>query len=374
MVAAAHATAVGKRVALIHDSFTQGGGAERVAAVLHDMFPTAPIYTLAVDPRILPEGIRNAEFRTSFLQRLPGMPSLGAFKRYLPLLPVAAEGLRPDGFDLVISSSSAFAHGAHVRPEAHVAYIHNTMRFAWDYDDYVAAVDWPSLIKAVGRTAVPWLKAWDRAAGRRPRRLLANSRTVAARIAQRWGRQAEVLAPPVDLTQARTGGATRGHFCVVSRLVPYKRIDVAVAAANLTGEPLMVVGGGPDLPRLRSMAGPSVHFLGPVSDADKWRVLGDAVALITPGIEDFGIAPVEANAAGTPVIAPAAGGVLDTQISDVTALLLSESTPPAIAAAMRRARSRQWDRPALAAHAQQFSTEAFRRRLSALLARADGAA
>jgi glycosyltransferase involved in cell wall biosynthesis len=355
------------RVALAHDSFTQWGGAERVVAVLHAVFPQAPIYTIAVNPRVLPAALAGTEFRTSFLQGWPGMPDLHAFKRYLPFLPGAASSLRPRGFDLVLSSSSAFAHGLQAPDACHVAYIHNTMRFAWDFDGYVGAMGWPAPVRSAGRTAAGCLREWDRRAGARPALLVANSTVVAGRIRRRWGREAAVLPPPVDARGIALGRGPRSHFCVLSRLVPYKRVDLAIAAATMAGERLVVVGDGPDLPRLRRMAGPGVTFLGAVDDHTRDDVLAGALALLVPGVEDFGIAPLEANAAGTPVIATAAGGVLDSQVPGVTGLLLRDPTPEAFADAMRRVRSIPWDRAALRRHALGFGPEAFRDGLLRLL-------
>lgn len=361
------------KVALVHDSFTQWGGAERVAMVLHGMFPDAPIFTLAVDPSVLPDRMADAEFRPSFAQRLPGMPSLAAYRRHLPVLPAAARRLRPRGYDLVISSSSSFAHAADVPAERHVAYIHNTMRFAWDYQDYVAGMGWPAPVRTAGWVAAGWLRAWDRRAGSRPGRLVANSSTVARRIRERWGRSAEVVPPPVDVEHVPPGPhAGRRGFCVVTRLLPYKRVDLAIAAANLGGEPLTVVGDGVDLARLRALAGPTVTFAGALSERDKESVLGHAEALVVPGVEDFGMAPVEANAAGTPVVAFAAGGVLDSQVNGATAVLVREQTPGAFLAAMRAVRDRVWSRSTLREHAMGFGVEAFRRRILSIVGDAVG--
>lgn len=366
---------LGVRVALVHDSFTQWGGAERVAAVLHDMFPEAPMYTLAVDPSVLPPGMRGVEFRTSFAQGLPGMPALAAYRRHLPLLPAAARSMRPRGFDLVVSSSSSFAHAVDVPGPCHVAYIHNTMRFAWDYADYVSGMGWPGPVRALGAVGAHWLRGWDRRAGARPGVLVANSSTVARRIRDRWRRQAEVIPPPVDLEGMIPGpDGGRVGFCVVTRLLPYKRVDAAIAAANLGGEPLTVVGAGVDLPRLRAMAGPTVTFAGPLSEADKRAVVARSVALLVPGVEDFGIAPVEANAAGTPVVAVAAGGVLDSQRDGVTAVLVREGTPEALLAGMRRAQEVRWDRAAIQASAGRFAVPAFRHRFQNILDAVLGAA
>jgi len=352
------------KVALVHDSFTQWGGAERVAAVLHGMFREAPIYTLAVDRAVLPDELASADFRPSFLQHLPGMPTLGAYQRYLPLLPLAAESLRPRGYDLVISSSSSFAHGADIPGECHIAYIHNTMRFAWDYGEYVAGLRWPTLMKTVAGAGAPLLRAWDRRAGGRPGHLLANSSAVAQRIAMRWRRDAPVIPPPVDLRGITLGPEERSaHFCVVTRLIPYKRVDLAIAAANLGREPLLVIGDGIDLPRLQALAGPTVTFAGRLPEAEKRSAVAEAIALIVPGIEDFGMAPVEANAAGTPVVAVAGGGVLDSQVDGATAVLVHQQTPEAVLAGMRRARELAWRRAAMREHAAGFGVPAFEARL-----------
>lgn len=361
-----NALPAGIRVALAHDSFTQWGGAERVAAVMHSMFPAAPIFTLAVDPRVLPAEMRDADMRPSFAQGLPGMPSLQAYRRFVPVLPVAASWLSIRGFDLVISSSSSFAHGMRAPGDKHLAYVHNTMRFAWDYELYVADFGWPPAVQALGRTGAGLLRAWDRGAGQRPSRILANSTTVADRIAARWGRRCSVVPPPVDLAGLRPGPERgRRHFCMVTRLIPYKRVDLAIAAANLGREPLVIVGEGQDLPRLKALAGPTVEFAGALSEQAKNAVLAEAIALLVPGVEDFGIAPVEANAAGTPVVATAAGGVLDSQVDGVTAVLVRDPTPETFLAAMRSVRERVWDRPRIASVAEAFSVPSFRRRLFA---------
>lgn len=202
------------RVALAHDSFAQWGGAVRVVAVLHAVFPQTPTYTIAVTPRILPAALVGTEFRTSFLQGRPGMPDLRAYRRYLPFLPGAAPALRPRGFDPVLSSSSAL--GPLVPDASHVAYVHNTMRFARDFEGYVGATGCPAPVRSAGRTAAGCLREWDRRAGARPALLIAYSTVVAGRIRRRWGRKAAVLPPPVD-----AWGIARGRAPVpLLRAVP----------------------------------------------------------------------------------------------------------------------------------------------------------
>lgn len=177
-----------------------------------------------------------------------------------------------------------------------------------------------------------------------------------------------MVPPPVDLEGITPGGAPRRGFCVVTRLLPYKRVDLAIAAANLGQEPLAVVGDGRDLPRLRALAGPTVRFLGPLPEAEKRAVVAGSLALLVPGIEDFGMAPVEASAAGTPVVAVAGGGVLDSQVEGLSAVLVREQTPEALLAGMRTAKARAWDAEAMHEYAQRFGVPAFERRLRAEVA------
>lgn len=344
------------KIALVHDYFTQWGGAERVVEVLHEAFPDAPIYTTVVDRAVLPNSMRDADIRPSFLQGMPFLPR--ALMAYVPLLPMAIASLDLSGYDVVLSSSSAFAHGVRAKGK-HIAYVYNTMRFAWDSENYLMDYPISPAVKAAAKLAAPLLRRWDKTSAQRPDQIVAISKVVAKRISERWGRDADVIYPPVDLSSYRIGEGLRSHFAVVSRLVPYKRIDLAIKAVNETGDTLLVVGDGPDKTRLEQLAMSNVRFLGWLSDADKRRVIEGAVAVIVPGVEDFGILPVEANACGTPVIAPALGGVAESQVDGLSAVLYPETTVRSIIEAIQQVKVMKFSQNELSRNAERFSKDIF---------------
>ena len=353
------------KVAIVHDYLNQRGGAERVVATLHRMFPQAPIFVSLLDRASLWPGLVGADIRPSWMQRLPQRP----FKAYLPLYPATFERLDLRAYDLVISSSSAFAKAVVTRPDAyHVCYCHTPLRCTWDFERYVAR-------ERLGpaRLALPpvirWLTAWDRRTAARPDLFLANSRVVAERIRTLYGRAALVLPPPVEVARCTPGGAPEDFYLVLSRLVAYKRIDLAVAAFNALGTPLVVIGDGPDREALQAMAGPHVRFLGFQPDAVAQDHLARCRGLIFPGEEDFGITPLEANAAGRPVVAFRGGGALDTVHDGHTGVFFDAPTPEALAAAVQRAETLAWDPATLRAHAEGFAEEVFMTRLRTILAR-----
>lgn len=349
----------GLRIAIVHDYFTQWGGAERVALELHRMFPAAPIHTTLVDAAMLPEEMADADIRPSFLQRhyRPGRGLLP----YLPFLPGAVRSLRIHGYDLVITSSSAFAHAAPAHGGTKVHYVYNTMRFAWDYQAYIREYPVSRLLKGAGYIPAAWLRSLDRRTARDLGKVIAISSEVKRRIRRNWGRSSDVVFPPADLGGYAPSHSPRTHLLVVSRLIPYKRIDLAVQAANASGARLVVVGDGPDRQRLEQMAGPRVEFLGWVDEATKHELMRTAVAVVVPGAEDYGLVPVEANAWGTPAVAFAAGGVLDTQRDGTTAVLVSQQSVEAFSRGYSSVYERTWDPENISRHAQQFGTDAFRK-------------
>jgi len=362
----------GRRVAIVHDYLNQAGGAERVVGTLHRMFPDAPIYTTLLDRDTLWPVLRDADVRTSWMQRLPGVRR--HFRKYLPLYPRAIESLDLSAYDLVISSSSAWAKGAVVRPDAvHVCYCHTPMRFAWDYDRYVARERFGRLTRLALPPLIGRLRAWDERTASRPDVIVANSTAIAARVARCWGRDAEVVFPPVDVARpsAQADPVRRGDFyLVVSRLAPYKRVDLAVEAFTRTGWRLVVVGDGPDRAALERIAGPTVRFMGRLDDGAVSRLYAACRGVIFPGEEDFGIVPLEANAAGRPVVAYRAGGALDTVVDGRTGVFFDATTPDSLAAAVERCDETPWDAAALRSHAARFGEEAFAARLEGVIGRA----
>ena len=351
------------RVALIHDYLNQAGGAERVVEVLCQMFPEAPLYTSVYDPETMPAFWRKVQIRTTFMQRLS--PKLRVAKRLLPLYPVAFEKLDLSGYDLVLSSCSTFSKGVITPPETlHVCYCHNTTRFAWMYPEYVAHEGLSRLQRTVLPFVVSPLRVWDYAAAQRVDHYVANSRTTQQRIATYYRRPATIIEPPIQTAEFAGGdGIVEPYFLIVSRLQSYKRIDLAVRAAARLGLPLRIVGRGPDEARLRRLAGTGVSFLGRVSDAERVRLLQRCAAVIVAGREDFGMVALEAQAAGRPVLAYAAGGSLETVVAGQTGAFFDEPTAESLEAALHRFDPAAYDPEACRANARRFDVEGFKRRM-----------
>jgi len=355
----------GPKVAIVHDYLNQAGGAERVVAVFRKMFPDAPIYTTIVDRSKLYPELRDAAIRTTFMQRIPGI--LKRFKLFFWLYPLAVRTIDVRDYDFILSSSSAYAKGVRKgRNAVHLCYCHTPMRFAWDFEGYMEGMAVPRAAKAAAKLLTYPLRAWDRANSRRVDRLVANSTVVQDRIGRYYGIHAPVIHPPVDVDRfAVAEGPPEDYFLVVSRLVSYKRIDLAVTACTRAGKRLVVIGDGPDRKRLESLAGPSVTFLGRQSDEEVVRRMQRCRALLFPGEEDFGITPLEANACGRPVIAYAGGGALDTIRPGVNGLFFERQAPEELERALRDFESCEWDGEAIRRHAESFRERVFMERLEA---------
>jgi glycosyltransferase involved in cell wall biosynthesis len=301
--------------------------------------------------------------RTSFLQRFPLRER--AFRLYAPLYPRAFESFDLSAYDVVVSSTTAWAKGVLVRPDAvHVCYINTVSRFVFDAQRYVGGF-------GVGAVAAPLLRrlaAWDVRAAQRPTRFVANSRNVAERVLRWYGREADVLPCPVDVDRFTPGTGDGGYYVVVSRLLPYKRIDLAITACAIAGVPLHVIGIGPDERRLKALAlGTATTFHGTVDDAARNAIVGAARAAILPGEEDFGLVPLEAAAAGRPTIAYAAGGALETIVDGETGAFFERADPGDLAAALCAFDWSAYDPARLRAHAETFRPERFVARLSAIV-------
>jgi glycosyltransferase involved in cell wall biosynthesis len=359
------------KVAIVHDYLNQAGGAERVVVALHRLFPEAPIFTTIVDRDVLWPPLQDADIRPSWMQHLPGV--LHHHRPFLPLYPRAIESLRLEGYDLVISSSSAFAKGALTAPRAyHVCYCHNAMRFVWEYDRYVSRERFGAIARALLPPIIEWLRAWDLQSARRPNLLVANSSVVAERIRRYYGRSSALVFPPVEVGRYQPAEVDEPYYLVVSRLVAYKRVDLAVEAFSRSGQPLVVIGDGPERRALQQAAGPNVRFLGRVPDAELAHYYARCRGVVVPGEEDFGIVPLEANAAGRPVVAFGAGGALDTVVERRSGVLFREPTPEALLAAVEACDAAAWDKAVLRQHAESFSEAQFRTRFLGVLRDAIG--
>jgi glycosyltransferase involved in cell wall biosynthesis len=326
-------------------------------------WPDAPVYTALYDARAVGDLVPVERVRTSFLQKFPLRRR--AFRAFAPLYPRAFEAFDLSAYDLVVSSTTAWAKGVIVRPDAvHVCYVNTVSRFVFDAERYVGGFG----AGALARPLLKRLAAWDVRAAQRPTRLVANSRNVADRVRRWYGRDAGVLPCPVDVDRFTLGAGNGGYFIVVSRLLPYKRIDLAIAACALAGVPLHVVGVGPDERRLKALArGTRTTFHGAVDDAARNALLGDARAAILPAEEDFGLVPLEAAAAGRATIAYAAGGALETIVAGETGTFFGEPAAGALAAAIRAFDPSRFDPARLRAHAETFRPERFVERLRAIV-------
>jgi glycosyltransferase involved in cell wall biosynthesis len=348
-----------RRVALVHDFLLDTRGAERVFSVMCEMWPHADLFTAVYDQRGTEGRFAHRHVRASALQRL--RPTSQSFRTLLPLYPRAMETLDVSGYDLVVSSSSAWSHGVVPDDEAlHVCYCHNPFRYAWNARDATLARFGPAGRAMLAPVLDRW-REWDRRCARGVDRYVANSQTTRERIAAYWARDADVVHPPVDT--ARFAPASTGdgeYYVVVSELVPHKRIEIAVDAFNRLGLPLVVVGDGPDAARLARRAGPGVTFTGRVSDDRVVELVRGCRALVVTATEEFGIAAIEAQAAGRPVVALAEGGVRETIADGVTGVLYERPDPDSLAEGVRRCEALELDPGACAANAERFSVERFR--------------
>jgi glycosyltransferase involved in cell wall biosynthesis len=344
-------------------------GGERVLESLCRMLPDADLFTLVHVPGSVSKTIEARRLRTSIVQRLPLAGRW--YRQYLPIFPTAIELFDLDGYDVVISTSHCAAKAVVPPGRAlHVCYCFSPMRYAWDqFDAYFGPERVGPTRSALYRRMLSWIARWDRATAPRVTRFLADSQYVAGRIARYYNRQALVLYPPVDTAFFTPDGTqAESHFLVVSALVPYKRVDLAIAAARQLGVPLKIVGGGPDETRLRAMAGPTVEFLGTLDDEALRREYRRARATILPAEEDFGIVPVEALACGRPVVAFARGGACETVTPGATGVLVDEATPEAFADGLREVSARTWNPARLRSDAERFSVDRFETAMRATLA------
>lgn len=353
-----------QRTVLVHDYLNQFGGAERVLEVLHDLAPAAPVYTSMFDRDAMPSRYRSWDIRTTYIDRLPG--AWRNHQRYLLAYPMAFERMKLPPADLVLSSSSAFAKMVAPPPgSVHVCYVHSPMRFAWSLDQYIARERLPRSVGAALRPVMTYLRWRDRATLSRVHQFVANSTVVRERIRQWWQRDAVVVHPPVDVEAFSPcpPDEVGEYFLMVSRLVPYKRFDLAIEACNVLRYPLWIVGDGRDRDALERIAGPTIRFLGRVSDTELRRLYERCRAALFMSEDDFGIAQVEAQAAGRPVVALAAGGAYDTVVDGVTGVHVKAQTVGSLIESLARFERSSFQPDVIVDHARRFSRSRFEREL-----------
>jgi glycosyltransferase involved in cell wall biosynthesis len=351
-----------ERVALVHDWLTGMRGGEKVLEAICELYPEAPLYSLLHVRGTVSPPLERRAIHTSFVQRLPGARRF--YRHYLPLYPAAVELFDLDAYDLVISTSHCAVKSV-VRPghAVHVSYCHSPMRYAWDqFGEYFGPAQIGPLRSRLLRPVMGALARWDKATAERVDLFVANSHYVARRIRRYYNRRSTVVYPPVDTDfyrPADDSSRPRSRFLIVSALVPYKRLNIAMDACRRLGASLAVVGSGPGLARLRAAAGPDVEFLGWRTDAEIRDLYQRSTAVLMPGVEDFGMVPVEAQACGCPVVALGEGGAQETVIDGETGVLVSEPSAEAFAEGLDRVRSLTLDPAALRQHALRFSREQF---------------
>jgi len=355
------------KVALVHDYLVDAGGAERIAEVFHQLYPEAPLYTSIFDPKTTFNCFSEMDIHASFLQYI--IKSRRHYKWLLPLYPLAFEKFDFSNYDVVLSSSSAWAKGVKTSPEVcHISYCHSLMRFAWSFNEYVKREDFPRLLEKILPSVIAPLKRWDIISSRRVDYFIANSKLTANKIENIYERKATVIYPPVRCCDFTVNDSlVKDWFLIVSRLVPYKRIDIAIEAFNRLALPLTIVGEGRDKKSLEEIAGPNIHFVGRASGKELKAYYSSCRAFILPGQEDFGMTSLETQASGRPVIAYAAGGALESVIEGKTGTFFNEQTPQALMKAVKKFDRLKFDSKMIRKQAEKFDVEVFKRKIKDFL-------
>ncbi|MBP6880019.1 glycosyltransferase [Candidatus Saccharibacteria bacterium] len=359
------------KIALAHDWFDVFGGAEKTVLAMAEMFPDAELYTLLFDDYKFAEYFKPSKVHTSFLQKVPR--AIQKHHRLLtPLIPKAIASFDLNDFDLVLSSSSAFAKNVTVSPTTlHVTYCHTPMRFAWDYSQqYIKELGYGKLKTALAKREVKKLRTWDLKGNSGVNVWLTNSKTTQERIKRYYKKDSEVIYPPADLNGSFITKNRRDYYITLSTLTPYKKLELVIEAFAITGKTLFIIGDGPDRKRLEKLAPSNVKFAGFVEDKKKWELIAAAQGLIFPQEEDFGLAPIDAMACGTPVLAFAKGGVLETVEHKKSGVLFTKQTVRAINRAVEVNEKLKYDRKAMRKHALTFEKKHFQKLLKKRLIQA----
>jgi glycosyltransferase involved in cell wall biosynthesis len=346
----------------VHDWLNQLGGAEKVLDVLKQMYPDAPLYTSIYWRAGMPAHYRTWDIRTSWLDRAPRIHR--HHQPYLPLYPYSFRSFDLSNYDVVLSNKSGFCHGIPTGAALHICYCLAPTRYVWSLDAYAAREALGGVTRLLLKPIIAHLRRWDYAAAQRVTHFIAISSEIQGRIRAYYNRDSTVIHPPVDLSRYQPASTHGDYYLIVSRLIPYKRIDLAIEAFNRLDRPLWIGGTGRDLDRLQALAGPNIRFLGQVPDSDLPDLMARCKAFVFPGHEDFGITPVEAQAAGRPVVAFGAGGALDTVIDGVSGVLFAQPTVAALSDAVHRLDDHAFDAQAIRANARRFDVHVFKHKLS----------
>lgn len=351
------------KVALVHDFLNQIGGAEKVLQVFHELFPRAPIFTITHDQQETGDFFAGWDIRTSFIQNIPG--GVSRYKWFLALFPAAIERLDLTKYDLIVSDATSYSKGVVTRPDAHhICYCHSPTRYLWsDTHNYTEELKQPGVIKQMLPLFLNRIRVWDRLAAERVDEFIANSKTVQMRIKKYYNRDSTVIYPPVEAGKFSLADKIEDYYLIVSRLRPYKRVDLAVEAFNALELPLKIIGTGEELDKLKNMARPNIEFLGPLPDAERNKYLSRCKAFIYPQEEDFGISALEAMASGRPVIAFKKGGACETVIENKTGRFFEEQTPWDLVDAVRNFKVENYDAAEIRQFALNFDTKLFKERI-----------
>ena len=350
------------KVALVHDYLSQDGGAERVLKAFHELWPEAPIFVLFYDKKKI-IGFEDAKIKQSFISKIPFGKT--KYQWFLPWMPLATERHNLHDFDVVISSTSAFAKGVLTRPDTlHISYCHTPTRYLWtDTHEYIEELKYNRLVKAVLPKLIHHLRIWDKMSVDRVDHFIANSGTVKNRIQKYYRRDSDIIYPPVDTQNFEISEDVGDYFVTGGRLGPYKRFDLVVQVFNRLGWPLIIFGTGPEMKKLKKLAKDNIKFLGRVGDEEKARLLSRARAFIHPQIEDLGITPIESMAAGRPVIAYPVGGAGETVIPGETGVFFKEQSWESLFDTILHFNHELWDSEKIRNRAEKFSAYNFKDRV-----------
>ena len=348
------------KIALVHDYLVQYGGAERVLEAFCEIFPDAPIFTMVYDEKLTNGAFKNKRVHTSFLQKIPFISS---HHRAFPLLmPTAIESFDLRGYDMVLSDSNSYAKGVLTGIDTmHITYCHTPMRYAWDdCHRHMREFDYSRFTRKFMPFGMNYLRLWDKISADRPDKYIANSQFVSGRIKKYYGKDAEVIYPPVNLDNFHLSDRIQDYYLMVGRALPYKRFDIVIKAFNELKLPLKIVGKGPEMENLKKLAKDNVEFLGYLNDEETSEYYAQCRALIFPSEEDFGITPLEAMASGRPVIAYRGGGALETVAENISGTFFEEQTSEAVIRAVKDFHSEKFDPQKIRAQAEKFDRNVFK--------------